>query len=83
MKIEKGISIPQPKHTGSLNQFARSMDIGDSVMFKNANNATPLRHALKRQGFNALGRTIPDGYRLWKIAPQTTEDLWTEAPENT
>jgi hypothetical protein len=75
IEIEKGISIPKRKKTNSLNEIARSMDIGDSVMFKNSGKAAPLRYAINRIGFIALGRTMTDGYRLWKITRRPTEDL--------
>lgn len=50
------------------------MGFGDSVLFKTAEEARLLRNAIQQQGSIAIGRTVPEGLRLWKLKPQANEE---------
>ena len=74
--IEKGIPLPdgQPK----WRTLASLMEVGDSVVVKNAGQVQALSTALRREGFKAISQClIPEAYtnkerykqphRVWKI----------------
>tara|TARA_Y100000991_G_C21761782_1_gene259077 strand:+ start:374 stop:589 length:216 start_codon:yes stop_codon:yes gene_type:complete len=59
-KIEKGIPI------NYWDSVAKKMEVGDSILFPKRDNTRSLRYSLKSQGFKSIGRTVPNGYRIWK-----------------
>lgn len=70
MQIEKNIPIPLTE----AGEVAKKMGFGDSVLFKTAEEARLLRNAIQQQGSIAIGRTVPEGLRLWKLKPQANEE---------
>jgi hypothetical protein len=60
-KIEKGI----PKYNYWLD-LTSQMEVGDSVLFPNRERSRMAVNAMKSQGFSYTGRTVPDGYRIWR-----------------
>jgi|GEM_PF-3393536 len=65
--IESGIKIPKPK--GFWAQQARQMNNGDSVLFKDENDAISLRYALIYIGARPVKRLMrhEKGWRVWRL----------------
>ena len=63
-RIEKGIPI----HSGNIywNSLIAKMEVGDSILFSTRGAARGAIEAIKSQGFKYTGRTVPDGYRVWR-----------------
>ena len=66
MKIDK--DIPIADFPGPNKNVAAKMEIGDSVLFHSQTLAQGLRIQIKKQGFRAVGRTVENGFRIWKVA---------------
>ena len=65
--IESGIKIPKPR--GFWAQQARQMNNGDSVLFKDENDAISLRYALIYIGARPVKRLMRQekGWRVWRL----------------
>ena len=72
MQIEKGIPIPpraDPGSRGILKQAAKTMEIGDSVLFKSKPEARSFYttlNSLYGRG-SMLMRTSGEGIRVWRV----------------
>jgi len=69
--IEKGVQIPDVQGVGRQSRWpavVAKMQFGDSVTFPSAMRATGLSNAIRRAGFAAVTRTMPDkSVRVWKM----------------
>lgn len=63
-KIEKG--IPIYKSSNYWDSLTEKMEVGDSILFATREKSRGLSRSLKSQGIKCIGRTVPDGYRIWK-----------------
>ena len=60
-EIEKGIPIYNP-----WVELTSNMEVGDSILFPKRDKSSGAVSAMKAQGFTYTGRTVPDGYRIWR-----------------
>jgi hypothetical protein len=62
-RIEKGIPI-----YNRWVELTSNMEVGDSVLFPKREKSRMAVKAMKALGFKYTGRTVPDGYRIWRIS---------------
>ena len=66
--IEKGIPIPPTaKYRGKWKVVAAEMEVGDSILCEQQQNADALRHAMRSLGFKNAQRKTPEGWRVWRV----------------
>lgn len=63
MKIDKHIPIPK-----GFIDYAKEMEVGDSVLFETLSKSRSLTRALLEVGFQYTGSAVEDGYRIWRTA---------------
>ena len=63
-KIEKHVAIPDRSKWGDI---VTSMQIEDSVLLNNMNEARSLCRVMRKRQQKGLVRTTPDGVRVWRI----------------
>ena len=67
--IEKGVPIPTPFVRNPHGDLLRAMDVGYSIFFEDefVNSIRHYIRKLKKQGKTFTQRTVPGGYRVWRI----------------
>ena len=63
-KIEKGIPISPTYNYWT--ELAKKMEVTDSVLFATREKSRGLAIGIKQTGHSYTGRTVENGYRIWK-----------------
>ena len=66
MEIEK--NVPVPEGGRSKIQIINDMDVGDSILCQQYNEAMSLRDALRYRNMKYATRKMEDGYRVWRLS---------------
>jgi hypothetical protein len=67
MNIESGIPVP-PRLSSGVRDMARTLEVGQSIMFAEWKQCDSARHALFKVGRKYKLRKLRDGWRLWRTA---------------
>ena len=67
LKIEKGIPIPEIRHTIDFKETIRKMKKGDSFVLPHPKTTKNLYTFAKEFGITVITRSVKGGIRIWRI----------------